>query len=259
VSRAEVVVHRDATMLARAVAARLVTKVVDAQAARGVAHIVVTGGGMGTAVLAELAAAPARDAIDWGRLHVWWGDERFVPAGHSDRNDVAAKAALLDNVPLNPAHVHPMPTSDGPDGDNPEVAATRYADELAAAARPEDHGPVPVFDVLMLGIGEDGHVASLFPGHPALYDTRPVVGVHGSPKPPPTRITLTFPSIRAAQEVWIVAAGAGKAAPVSLGLGGAGEVEIPAAGAIGRQRTLWLLDAEAARQLPRSLSPPASP
>lgn len=251
----EVVVHRDSTLLAKAVAARLVTKLVDAQAARGYAHVVLTGGGVGTAVLAQLAATPARDAIDWRRLHVWWGDERFVPGDHPDRNDRGAREALLDRVPVVPALVHQMPASDGPDGDNAEAAAARYANELAAATRPEDHGPVPIFDVLMLGLGEDGHVASLFPGQPALYDTRPVVGVHGSPKPPPTRLTLTFPSIRAANEVWIVAAGAAKAAPANLALSGAGEVEIPAAGARGRQRTLWLLDQAAAGQLPRSLAP----
>jgi 6-phosphogluconolactonase len=254
-STPEVVVHRDAGLLATAVAARLVTKLVDAQAARGYAHVVLTGGGVGTAVLAQLAAAPARDAIDWRRLHVWWGDERFVPDGHPDRNDVGARGALLDHVPVDPGLVHRMPASDGPDGDNAEAAAARYAAELAAATRPEDHGPVPIFDVLMLGLGEDGHVASLFPGQPALYDTRPVVGVHGSPKPPPTRLSLTFPSIRAANEVWIVAAGASKAAPANLALSGAGEVEIPAAGARGRQRTLWLLDQAAAGQLPRSLAP----
>jgi 6-phosphogluconolactonase len=257
-SSAEVVVHRDAVLLARAVAARLVTRLVDAQAARGHAHVVLTGGGMGTAVLAELAAAPARDAIDWPHLHVWWGDERFVPEGHPDRNDVGAKAALLDHVPLDPARVHPMPTSDGPDGDDPEAAAARYAAELAAVTQPEDHTPVPAFDVLMLGIGEDGHIASLFPGHPALYDQRAAVGVRGAPKPPPTRLTLTFGSIRAAREVWIVAAGAGKAASVNLGLSGAGEVELPAAGARGRQRTLWLLDEAAAGRLPRTLSRAAS-
>jgi len=256
-SAPEVVVHRDATSLARAVAARLVTRLVDAQAARGRADVVLTGGGMGTAVLAELAASPARDAIDWSRLNVWWGDERFVPADDHDRNDVAARAALLDHVPLDVAHVHPMPASDGPDADA-ETAARRYADSLAAAATPEDHAPTPAFDVLLLGVGEDGHVASLFPGLPALYDERPVVAVHGSPKPPPTRLTLTFSSIRAAHEVWLVAAGAAKAASINLALSGAGEIEVPAAGARGRQRTLWLLDEAAASLLPRGLSRPAS-
>ena len=257
-SSPEVVVHRDATLLAHAVVARLVTRLVDAQQARGQAHLVVTGGGIGTAVLADLASAPARDAIDWAHIHVWWGDERFVPAGHRDRNDAAARAALLDHVPIDPAHVHPMPASDGPD-DNPEAAAARYAAELAGFALPEDHAPVPAFDVLLLGVGEEGHVASLFPGMPALYDERTVVAVHGSPKPPPTRLTLTYRAIRAAHEVWLIAAGSAKAAAISLALGGAGEVEVPAAGAHGRQRTLWMLDAEAASRIPRGLSRLASP
>jgi 6-phosphogluconolactonase len=259
VTSAEVVVHRDATLLARAVAARLVTRIVDAQTTRGEGHIVLTGGGVGTAVLAELAASRARDAIDWAHLHVWWGDERFVPAGHADRNDVAARAALLDVVDIDPAHVHAMPSSDGPDGNDPESAAARYAAELAAASWPEDHGRVPAFDVLMLGVGEDGHVASLFPGMPALFDTRTTVAVRGAPKPPPTRLTLTFATIRSAHEVWLAAAGAGKATAVGLALGGAGEIELPAAGARGRQRTLWLLDEAAASQLPRSLPRIASP
>jgi 6-phosphogluconolactonase len=239
VSIAEIVVHRDATLLARAVAARLVTRIVDAQSAQGHAHMVLTGGGVGTAVLAELAASPARDAIDWAHVHVWWGDERFVPAGDPERNDVGARAALLDLVRIPPAHVHAMPSSDGVDGDDPEAAAVRYAAELAAATHPEDHGAVPAFDVLMLGVGEDGHVASLFPGLPALFDERAVIA--------------------SAHEVWLITAGAGKAAAVNLAVSGAGPVEIPAAGVHGRQRTIWLLDEAAASQLPRSMSRIASP
>jgi 6-phosphogluconolactonase len=140
-----------------------------------------------------------------------------------------------------------------------EAAAARYAAELAVESRHEDHGPVPAFDVLMLGVGEDGHVASLFPGMPALFDERAVVGVHGSPKPPPTRLSLTFPSIASAHEVWLITAGVGKAAAVNLAVSGAGPIEIPAAGVHGRQRTLWLLDEAAASQLPRSMSRIASP
>lgn len=246
----EVLVHADASLLAKAVAARLVTGLVDAVSAAGRAHLVLTGGGIGTAVLAGLAATPARDAVDWRRVDFWWGDERFAPAGHPDRNETGARAALLDKIDVDPARVHPMPGPDGPDGDDPEAAAARYAAELAAATRPEDHGPVPAFDMLMLGIGPEGHVASLFPEMPAVYDNRPVVAVRGSPKPPPIRISLTFPSIRAAREVWILASGEEKAGAVALALSDAGRVQLPAAGARGRQRTLFLLDAAAAAKLP---------
>src|ERR1700744_1503635 len=200
-----VTMHRDASLLAKAAAARLVTRLVDAVTAHGSASLVLTGGGIGTAVLAELAAAPARDAVDWRHVDIWWGDERFEPEGSPERNETAARGALLDHVDVDPARVHPMAPSNGPGGDDPEAAAGRYAAELARAAKPEDHGPVPAFDVMLLGIGPEGHVASLFPGQPALYDERSVVAVRSSPKPPPTRISLTFPSINAAKEVWILA------------------------------------------------------
>jgi 6-phosphogluconolactonase len=256
----QVIVHHDADLLAKAVAARLVTRLVDACAAAGSASLVLTGGGIGTKVLTELAAAPARDAIDWRHVDIWWGDDRFRPAGDPERNETGARAALLDHVDVSPDRVYAMPPSDGPDGDHPEAAADRYAGWLRAAARPEDHGDVPSFDVLLLGIGPEGHVASLFPGHPAVYEEeRTVVAVHGSPKPPPTRLTLTFPAILAARDVWIIASGPDKAAAVRLALSGAGPIQVPAAGARGRQQTLFLLDRAAAAQVPAQLGRIASP
>ncbi|MDN5385583.1 MULTISPECIES: 6-phosphogluconolactonase [unclassified Streptomyces] len=245
--------------MAQAAAARLITRIVDAQASRGSASVVLTGGRNGNGVLAALAAAPARDAIDWSRLDLWWGDERFLPEGDPERNVTQARAALLDSVPVDPKRVHAMPASDGPWGGDVEAAAEAYAEELARAAAPENHGPVPEFDVLMLGVGPDTHVASLFPEHPGVRETeRTVIGVHGSPKPPPTRISLTLPAIRSAREVWLLAAGEDKANAVAMALSGAGEIQAPAAGAYGRARTLWLLDTAAAARLPKSLYPPAS-
>ncbi|RLL66269.1 6-phosphogluconolactonase [Streptomyces sp. Z26] len=253
----QVVVHRDKDELAQAVAARLLTKIVEAQAARGSASVVLTGGRNGNALLAALAASPARSSVDWSRLDVWWGDERYLPDGDPERNVTQATEALLAAVPLDPARVHPMPASDGPHAGDVDAAAEAYAAELAA--HPEAHGRVPAFDVLLLGVGPDTHVASLFPEHPGVRETeRAVVGVHGAPKPPPTRVSLTLPAIRAAREVWLLAAGADKARAAAIALSGAGEIQAPAAGAYGTARTLWLLDGPAAAELPRGLYPPSS-
>ncbi|MET9338019.1 MULTISPECIES: 6-phosphogluconolactonase [unclassified Nonomuraea] len=253
-----VVVHRNADVLAKAVAARIITRLVDVQSARGSASLVLTGGTVGIATLAAIAETPARDAVDWRRLDIWWGDERFLPTGDDERNETGARKALLDQVDVDPERVHVMR---GPDsGMSPEESAAAYAEELRQAARPEDHGPVPSFDVMLLGMGPDSHVASLFPGNPAVYDTRSVVAVHGSPKPPPVRISLTFPSIRSAREVWVVAAGEEKAGAVRLALAeDSGPVQVPAAGARGRQRTLFLLDRAAAAKIPPELGRIASP
>jgi len=245
-SEASVVVHADPEVLAHAAAARLAVRLLDAQAERGSASVVLTGGGIAAKMYAALREAPVRDAVDWSRVHFWWGDERFVPATSPDRNEKQAREALLDFIPVDQALVHAMPASDGPDGDDPEAAAERYAAELAAAARPGT-ARLPHFDVVLLGLGEDGHVASVFPEHPVVYETRPVSAVRGSPKPPPVRITLTLPALCTAEEVWLVAAGAGKADAVAMALaGGGGPVQVPAAGVRGVERTFWLLDRAAA-------------
>jgi 6-phosphogluconolactonase len=148
-----------------------------------------------------------------------------------------------------------MPASDGPY--EPEAAAQVYAAELAdAASQAGAHGAVPAFDVLLLGVGPDTHVASLFPEQPGVHEReRTVIAVHGAPKPPPTRLSLTLPAIRAAREVWLLAAGEDKAEAVRIALSGAGEIQAPAAGVHGTRRTLWLLDSEAASKLPPELYP----
>jgi 6-phosphogluconolactonase len=249
-------VHATAEALTSAAAARLVTRIVDIQTASGSASVVLTGGRTGIEVLHQLASTQAAAAVDWRRLDVYWGDERFLPSGHPDRNETQARAALLDHVGVDPDRVYPMGASDGPWGDDPDAAAQAYEDLLLHQRRPEDHGSAPSFDICCLGVGEDGHVASVFPGSPTVYETeRAAVGVRGSPKPPPTRITLTLPAIRCAAEVWLIVSGSAKAAAVTMALGGAGEVQLPAAGATGRRRTLWLLDRPAAAKLPTDLLP----
>jgi 6-phosphogluconolactonase len=242
-----VVVHPDLPTLAAAAAARLVTRLLDAQAARGRAHVVLTGGGVGIATLAAVAELPARQAVDWAAVDVWWGDERFLPEGNPDRNVTQARSALLDRLPLDPARVHPMPASDGASGDDVDAAAAAYARTLAAGT-----GPVPVFDVLMLGVGPDGHVASLFPGRPELGEAElSVIAVRDSPKPPPTRVSLTLPAINAAREVWLLAGGPDKAEAVGTALAGTGPDPLPAARVHGTEGTLWLLDRASAAHLPQ--------
>jgi len=258
-SKTEVVVYTSSELLAAAAAARLVTRLVDLQMAKGSASLVLTGGSTGIAVLEQLRRSPARDAVDWSRLDLYWGDDRFVPANDGERNEKQAREALLDHVPVDPRRVHAMPASDGAFGDDPEAAAEGYARVLAENAQPEDHGDVPGFDIMLLGLGGAGHTASVFPESPAVYETeRSVVAVRNCPKPPPTRISLTLSAIRRAHDVWLMTTGAAKADAVALALSGAGEVQLPVAGAQGQRRTLWLIDRSAAASLSHVYRPPTA-
>lgn len=246
----DVVVETDADRLARAAAEAFVARVAAAQAVHGTASVVLTGGGVGIAVLehvAALAAEPVRETVDWEQLHVWWGDERFVPAADAERNEKQAREALLGRVGVPEHHIHAMPPSDG-DFAEPEDAAAWYAGELAAAAT--EGSPVPRLDLLLLGMGPEGHVASIFPDSPAVRDERTVVAVRDCPKPPPTRVSLGFAAINAAEEVWLLVSGKGKAPAVAAALSGADPADLPAAGVHGTRATRWILDEQAAADLP---------
>ncbi len=215
--------------VAEAAAARLVDVLATAIDERGQATMVLTGGSMGEALMQALVSESGWP-LDWRRVDVWWGDERFLPAGDPDRNDTQAARAGLDRLGLAPERIHPMPAprspatgSRGPDSvadrrADADAAAQRYARELASAAAAGQE--LPLIDVLMLGVGPDAHVASLFPGHPALLETaQSVVAVFDAPKPPPTRISLSMPALCRAERVWLMAAGPDKAAAVALGQG----------------------------------------
>lgn len=202
--------HDDAAALAGDVASAFLALLEEVQAAGGVPSVVLTGGTIADLVHREIARRSADSTVDWARVEWWWGDERYVPLDSADRNAGQARMALLNHVGIDPDRVHEMPADDG----TPlEVAAARHEALLRAH-------PGPRYDLVMLGIGPDGHVASLFPGHPALSVTdRAVLGVPDSPKPPPARITLTLPELNRAGQVWFLVSGAEKQDAVDRLLG----------------------------------------
>jgi 6-phosphogluconolactonase len=161
--------------------------------------------------------------VEWGRVTILFGDERCVAPDHPDSNYRMAREALLDKVA--PATVHRMPGELGPD-----KGAAEYARVVAALAP---------LDLVILGVGEDGHTASLFPGHSALKARGWAVGVRNSPKPPPERVTLTFKALRGASQVIVLATGAGKADAVAM----AKRKQVPSGMIAGAQ---WLIDRAAA-------------
>lgn len=248
-----VLVHADRAALAGSVAARFLTKMIDLLEERSEVHIVLTGGSVGIEVLAAIAAHPGRDQIDWSRVHVWWGDERWVPHGHADRNDRQAREALLDSVAIAAAQVHPFPASD--EGLDLEAAAMHYQNELLGVGG----GNFPPFAITFLGVGPDGHVASLFPERDGPRVVEPgVITVHDSPKPPPGRLSLSLPLLNTSERIWLVLAGADKAAALGLALAGAAAADVPVGGVLGTKRTVFFIDEEASSEVPESLIAPTS-
>jgi 6-phosphogluconolactonase len=231
-----------ADALAEHVARRLLEALTAAQADGRVPAVALTGGTIAAQVHAAVARLAGAAAVDWSRVDVYWGDERFVPADDPERNAGQARRALLDHVPVDPARVHEVPASDSGVGDV-EAAAASYSEEI----REHDTGR---FDVVMLGVGPDGHVASLFPGSPQLdVEDRVAVAVTDSPKPPPQRVSLTYGALNRSAEVWFLVSGEGKAEAVAKAHAGTDRHEIPATGVHGQERTLWLLDEVAASRL----------
>jgi 6-phosphogluconolactonase len=241
---AEVRLHSDADTLVGDVASALLARLESAQARGEVPNIGLTGGSIADALHRELARRAGDSSVDWSRVVFWWGDERFVPHDSADRNAGQARAAWLDHVPVDPANVHEVPASD--------VVATAEESAAAYSEAMREHG-AGFFEVLMLGIGPDGHCASLFPGHPGLQARDAIaVAVHDSPKPPPDRVTLTFEAMERCRAVWWLASGEGKADAVARALADDGSVEeTPARGVpAGEDETVWWLDEAAASRLP---------
>jgi 6-phosphogluconolactonase len=237
----EILVHADAEAVAEALAGRLTARLAELQGQGRTPQVALTGGRIATKAYDRLAAEGAASDVDWSNVELWWGDERFVDRDDDDRNDKSTLAVLTAALPLDPERIHPMPASDA--DDDLDAAAAAYADELGTT----------VFDVCLLGMGPDGHVASIFPEHPSLRTPGRVIAVRDSPKPPPDRISLTLEMINESAEVWFVVSGEDKAAATEVALVGTGTSEIPAAEVSGTARTVWLLDRESASRLPADL------
>ncbi|EWS82798.1 6-phosphogluconolactonase [Brachybacterium phenoliresistens] len=243
-------ISADADAVAADAAAHVAARLREAIDARGVAHLVLTGGTVGVKTALALPDALAAAGVDTGALHLWWGDERFVEAGHPDRNDAAVQPAI-EALGL-PAHrVHRMPATS--DGMSLDESAAWYGQQLdlAGGDAPFRTRGQAFFDVILLGMGPDGHIASLFPEHPAQQDVSAnVIPVRESPKPPAERISLTWPVVNSARHVALLVAGAEKAAAVARGHGEIDPTGTPASAVRGLESTTWFLDEAAAAELP---------
>ncbi|MGD7706055.1 6-phosphogluconolactonase [Microlunatus sp. Y2014] len=230
--------------VADALAGRIIAHLAIRLTGQSEVHVALTGGTIATAAYERLAAHDT-SAIDWSRVHLWWGDERFVPLGDPDRNDEQARVALGPLWEHAVRHQAPAP-SPGADPAGPELdaAATAYAQQLG-----DRH-----LDLCLLGAGPDGHVASLFPRHPSLTAPGQVIAVRDSPKPPPERVSFSLPVINRSRQVWLTVVGAEKAPVVAAAHGrpvdpALGDGPLPCTRVTGTERTEWLVDRAAAQAL----------
>jgi 6-phosphogluconolactonase len=199
--------HRFAALdaLSRAAAGQVVHLSAQAIAARGRFTVALSGGSLPKVLCPPLTAEPFRSQVDWSNWHIFWADERCVPLTGPDSNYYLAQKYLFDHVDIPATQIHPLD-----DSLDPTTAAAAYQARLAQVFQPES-GTLPRFDLILLGMGEDGHTASLFPGHPLLNETKKwVAPVFDSPKPPPERITLTLPVINNSRQIMFLATGSGK-------------------------------------------------
>lgn len=259
----QVVTYPNPSTLAQAMAVRTLTtikKMFD-EPGRERVDIALTGGTDGNRVLRAIANDPLCEAIDCSRLHVWWGDERFVAENDSDRNAGQAREALLDMLVergvLPNANIHEMP-ADNRSAEEIAQATPEQTDAVLAAAAAEYQrelieqlGENPTLDIAMFGVGPDAHFASLFPGRPEVLIDDPhviVTGVRDSPKPPPLRLTLTVPIIARSRHTWVFASGTRKADAVAKAFEHSRNPQAPSSFADGEE-LLWAVDKDAASSL----------
>lgn len=274
IGRAKVVIVDDERAVARASADLLVERLDRALAERGEAHLALTGGSSAVTLYRELAARE-RDAVDWARVHLWWGDERFVPVDHPESNIGMAYAILLGisersatsgtggqgaditagdvpGLPIRPENVHPFQIDEAlSESDAAELVAERYAEEMARHL-PAERGGLPAFDVILLGVGPDAHIMSAFPGSAALDANAPLVLAIPAPEhigPHLPRVTMNPRLVEAADSVIVMVSGAAKAEAVERALVGDEDFSDAPARLAARPNATWFLDRAAAARL----------
>jgi 6-phosphogluconolactonase len=194
-------------------------------------HIVITGGSVGISILASVVELTRE--LDLSRLHIWWSDERFVSMSSPDRNELQARNAWLSHSSINEQNVHAFPADES---GSIAQAAEQFAQHIGAVN--------PKFDLVLLGVGKDGHVASLFPEGKGIVIGKWVVMEIASPKPPAQRLSLSMEAINSAREVLLVVSGLEKSQTVSDIFSGVGN--LPAQSVLGSTKTTWLMDKDAA-------------
>lgn len=226
------------TDLTEATAERLMRRLVELQSRHdGPVRLCLTGGRIANRIYEAFIGLVDDAPLDQSRMEIWWGDERFVPTEDPDRHAGYTLAILARKLPMIPSLTHPMPAADGI-ADN-DASAAAYAKELGDTR----------FDITLLGMGVDGHVASIFPDHPSFGEhAHSVIGVNDAPLGPPSRISMTVDTLNRSHEVWYLVAGEDKAEAVAESV--AGDPRIPAGVVRGTDATLWLLDRSAASLLP---------
>lgn len=236
----EIVVHRFATPDAAAIAAADagIERVLELLAERDEVHIGVTGGTVGIKTLAMWAVHAKRDEIDYSRLHFWWGDERFVAADSGDRNFVQAHESLFRHIQVPAENLHAFPAAEN--GLTLDAATRDFAAHFAAVN--------PSIAFAYMGMGPDGHIASLFPGKALPASGVDVIAEPDSPKPPAERISLTFEAINRIDEIWFTVAGADKAEAVAVAFSDEPE-RLPVGRVRAAARNVWFIDEAAAASL----------
>ena len=220
----------DAISVADAAAADLYTFVSDRLKQQERVDVALTGGTVGILTLAS-ASALDFNSLDLSRLHIWWGDERFVSSDHEDRNAVQARKAWLQKLNIPSVNVHEFPSTDSQVG----------IDGAAAEFAKFFDGQRISFDLMLMGVGPDGHIASLFPGHSCGNSEQSVVAEPASPKPPEARLSFSYSVINQSDEIWFTVAGSDKAEAVASAFGENPD-ELPVGRVKGKEKTVWYVD-----------------